>query len=153
MIWTPHTTVAAIVEHEGTFLMVEEESDGKIVYNQPAGHLDEDENLIQAAIRETLEETAWHIRITGLIGLYQWRSLENGITYLRFCFAGECQQHEAQRALDEGILRAAWMSREELVAEQEKLRSPMVLRCIDDYLAGKRYPLGLITEMNDLHDD
>lgn len=152
MIWTAHTTVATIVEHEGRFLMVEEDSDGSIVFNQPAGHLDEGESLTEAAMRETLEETAWHVHITGLIGLYQWRSPENGITYLRFCFAGERMRHDAGRTLDDGILRAAWMGRDELVAQQKKLRSPMVLRCIDDYLAGKRYPLEIITDMNSEHD-
>ncbi len=147
MTWKPHTTVAAVIENDGKFLIVEEESDGKIVYNQPAGHLDEDENLIQAVIRETLEETAWHFKPENITGVYQYKSPDNGTTYVRFCFSGKCDQHEPDRKLDDGIVRAIWMSYEELLREQDKLRSPMVLRCIDDYLAGKQYPLELIWDI------
>ena len=147
MIWKPHTTVAAVIEKDGKFLIVEEESEGKVVYNQPAGHLDEDESLIQAVIRETLEETAWHFKPENIIGVYQYKSPGNGTTYIRFCFSGQCNQHEPDRKLDDGIVRAIWMSYEELVREKDKLRSPMVLHCIDDYLAGKQYPLELIWDI------
>ncbi|MCK5092739.1 MAG: NUDIX hydrolase [Gammaproteobacteria bacterium] len=147
MIWKPHTTVAAVIEKDGKFLIVEEESDSKVVYNQPAGHLDEDESLIQAVIRETLEETAWHFKPENIIGVYQYKSPGNGTTYIRFCFSGQCNQHEPDRKLDDGIVRAIWMSYEELVREKDKLRSPMVLHCIDDYLAGKQYPLELIWDI------
>ena len=147
MTWTPHTTVAAVIEKDGKFLIVEEESEGKIVYNQPAGHLDENETLIEAVIPETLEETAWHFRPESLTGVYQYKSPENGTTYIRFCFSGQCNQHEPDRKLDDGIVRAIWMSYEELLSEKDKLRSPMVLQCIDDFLDGKRYPLRLITQL------
>ncbi|MCK4950280.1 MAG: NUDIX hydrolase [Gammaproteobacteria bacterium] len=147
MIWKPHTTVAAVIEKDGKFLIVEEESDSKVVYNQPAGHLDEDESLIQAVIRETLEETAWHFKPENIIGVYQYKSPGNGTTYIRFCFSGQCNQHEPDRKLDDGIVCAIWMSYEELVREKDKLRSPMVLHCIDDYLAGKQYPLELIWDI------
>lgn len=148
MTWKPHTTVAAVIERDGKFLMVEEESEGKIVYNQPAGHLDEGESLIQAVIRETLEETAWHMQLEAFVGFFQWKSPENGTTYLRFCFSGSCENFEPDRKLDDGILRTHWMSYQDLVNEQEKLRSPMVLQCIDDYLAGKQYPLSIVTDLN-----
>ena len=147
MTWTPHTTVAAVIEKDGKFLIVEEESEGKIVYNQPAGHLDEDETLIEAVIRETLEETAWHFKPENVTGVYQYKSSGNGTTYIRFCFSGQCNQHEPDRKLDDGILRAIWMSYEELLCEKDKLRSPMVLQCIDDFLAGNQYPLELITRL------
>lgn len=146
MSWHPHATVAAIVEKEGKFLLVEEHSSGQIVLNQPAGHIEEDETFITAVCRETLEETAWHIDPKYLVGLYIYKSALNNTTYHRACFYAEAIRHESARQLDEGIIQAIWMSRDEIAAQQEKLRSPMVLRCIDDYLAGKQYPLNLITE-------
>jgi len=145
MVWKPHVTVAAVVEREGTFLMVEESCNGRVVINQPAGHLDEGERLLAAVQREALEETAWRIRPTALTGIYQWQSSHNHKTYLRFCFAAECLGHEAQRNLDDGILRAMWLTRSELEARVSSLRSPMVLRCVEDYLLGTRYPLDLLT--------
>lgn len=147
MIWLPHVTVAALVERDGRFLIVEEESDGKIVYNQPAGHLDEGQSLIDAAQRETWEETAWRFLPNAVLGVYRWQNPRNGHTYLRVCFTGECTEHDPARTLDTGILRALWMTRDELRALSRQLRSPMVLRCVDDYLAGKRYPLELLTEL------
>ena len=152
MIWKPHVTVAAIIEHDGRFLMVEERSEGRLVYNQPAGHLDEGEGLIAAAIRETLEETAWQFMPTALIGLYRWQHPQKGNTYLRVCFAGTCHDHDPLRPLDKGIVRALWMSRAELMAHAERLRSPLVIQCIDDYLAGKRYPLDIIHDLH-LHEN
>lgn len=152
MIWKPHVTVAAIIEHDGRFLMVEERSEGRLVYNQPAGHLDEGEGLIAAAIRETLEETAWQFMPTALIGLYRWQHPQKGNTYLRVCFAGTCHDHDPLRPLDKGIVRALWMSRAELMAQAERLRSPLVMQCIDDYLAGKRYPLDIIHDLH-LHEN
>ncbi|MDX1252809.1 MAG: NUDIX hydrolase [Gammaproteobacteria bacterium] len=148
-MWKPHVTVAAVIEREGRFLMVEEESEGRIVYNQPAGHLDEGEGLITAAIRETLEETAWRFEPSALVGLYRWRHPQ-GKTYLRACFSGACHGHDPSRTLDTGILRAVWLTRDELLANPAHLRSPLVMRCVDDYLAGKRYPLEII---GDLHFD
>lgn len=146
MIWKPNVTVAAITEQDNRFLMVEEIINGKAVYNQPAGHLDEGESLVQAVIRETLEETAWHFQPTAICGIYRWMTPE-GITFLRIGFAGICNGHESDRPLDTGILQALWLSRAELLERGEQLRSPMVLCCIDDYLAGKRYPLSLLQDL------
>ncbi|MDM8560146.1 NUDIX hydrolase [Candidatus Parabeggiatoa sp. HSG14] len=146
MDWTPHLTVAAIIEHEQRYLLVEEKSDGLIVFNQPAGHWDEGETLIEAAIRETLEEAAWHFEPQAMVGIYQYTSPVNQITYLRICFSGKHYSYEPDRTLDTDILRTVWLTRDE-VANLNNLRSPMVLRCIDDYLAGIRYPLSLITEI------
>ncbi|MCP4595339.1 NUDIX hydrolase [Neptuniibacter sp.] len=145
MAWYPHATVAVIVEKNGKFLLVEEVSSGKVVLNQPAGHIDEGETFIEAAKRETLEESAWHVEPKYLIGFYVYKG-ENNITYHRACFYAEALEHESERELDEGIIREVWMSRDEIEASAEKLRSPMVLKCIDDYLAGKEYPLDLIYE-------
>ncbi len=144
MDWTPHLTVAAIIEFEQRFLLIEEESDGTIVFNQPAGHWDEGETLVEAVARETLEEAAWHFKPQAIVGIYQYTSPVNQITYLRICFCGQHHSHEPNRTLDTGILRATWLTRE-AIASLSNLRSPMVLRCIDDYLAGIRYPLSLIT--------
>ena len=141
--WLPRLTVATIIERDGRFLLVEEYADGdELVYNQPAGHLDEHETLAAAAIRETLEETAWEIQVEAIIGLYYWTH-PKGHTFVRTCFAGTALRHHPGQALDYGIQRALWLTREEIAALGPKLRSPMVLRCIDDYLAGKRYPLDL----------
>jgi ADP-ribose pyrophosphatase YjhB (NUDIX family) len=148
MIWTPHTTVASIIERSGRFLMVEELSrDGKRVFNQPAGHLEEAESLLAAVIRETREETRWGFTPQSLVGIYRWQVPPAEATYLRFCFHGNGHDHQPELPLDDGILRAVWLSREELAANPQRLRSPMVLRCIDDYLAGCRYPLELLSDL------
>lgn len=146
-LWKPSVTVAAIIERDGKFLLVEEETSDGIRFNQPAGHLDPGESLIDAVSREALEETAFDFRAEALIGVYMSRYLSSRtgeeVTYLRFAFSGELgAQHD--RPLDEGILRAVWMTREELLACQEKHRSPLVLQCVDDYLQGKRSPLSLL---------
>ena len=148
MIWKPNVTVAAIIEQRGKFLLVEERVDGDIVLNQPAGHLEEGESLIQAVIRETLEETAWHFIPEALIGIYRWQSPRNKITYLRFAFTGKPGQHDVARALDTGIIRAVWMSQDEIKAARAQHRSPQVERGIDDYLAGQRYPLACLSDFN-----
>jgi len=144
MIWKPHATVAAIIERDNKFLMVEELVQGKHVINQPAGHLDPDESLLDAAIRETQEETAWQFIPEAVTGIYLWKHPDNGESFLRVAFCGSCQNHQSEQALDEGILRAVWKTRDELVQEKNKLRSPMVIDCIDDYIAGKRYPLDIL---------
>jgi len=143
MDWTPHVTVAAVIESEQRFLLIEERSEGLIVINQPAGHWDPGESLVEAVIRETLEESAWHFIPQAVVGIYEYISPLNGITYLRICFCGQHHSHEAERALDDGIFRTLWLTRKE-VAQSNQLRSPMVLRCIDDYLSGARYPLPLL---------
>ncbi|GAB6040223.1 NUDIX hydrolase [Endothiovibrio diazotrophicus] len=144
MVWKPHVTVATIAERDHRFLLVEERSTGGgLVLNQPAGHLEEGETLIQAVIRETLEESAWHFKPAGLVGFYRWTT-PRGRTYLRATFYGALHDHQADRPLDDGILRTLWLSREEIAERGPQLRSPMVLRCVDDYLAGHRYPLSLL---------
>lgn len=145
MIWTPHVTVAAIIERDGKFLLVEENTNDGVRFNQPAGHWERDETLAQGVAREALEETAWHFSPRWLQGIYRWQHPHREITYLRFAFGGELHAHEAERALDDGILRAVWLTPEEIRAGAEKHRSPLVALCVEDYLAGKRYPLDLIT--------
>jgi 8-oxo-dGTP pyrophosphatase MutT (NUDIX family) len=143
----PAATVATIVVHDGAFLLVEEETRLGVRLNQPAGHLEAGETLVDAAVRETLEETGYRVMPTALVGIYRWQAPETGATFLRFAFAGEIVAHEADRALDDGILRALWLSYDELVARRAMHRSPLVLRCVDDYRAGTRRPLDHITEM------
>ncbi|MEI7429278.1 MAG: NUDIX hydrolase [Betaproteobacteria bacterium] len=145
MIWKPNVTVAAVIERGGKFLLVEEETDSGIRYNQPAGHLECGESLLDAVIREALEETAYDFVPQSLVGVYNWRNEAKDITYLRFAFAGEVGDHDVSRKLDEGIIAAHWLSLDEICALEEKHRSPLILRCIEDWRAGKRYPLDLIT--------
>ncbi|MGB0663163.1 MAG: NUDIX hydrolase [Pontibacterium sp.] len=146
MVWTPHSTVATIVEKDGQFLMIEERSGGKLVINQPAGHLEEGERFVDAAIRETQEESAWTVAPEYIVGLYVYKAPSNGVTYHRMCFAAKAIEHHPTQALDTGIVRAMWMTRDEIAAELPRLRSHLVLTCIDDYLAGKSLPLSLIHE-------
>ena len=145
MIWKPHVTVATVLERDGLFLLVEENTDDGIRYNQPAGHLEFGEALSDAAIRETLEETGYTCVPDALVGIYQWRKPERDLSYLRFAFSGRVLAHDARRQLDEDIIAAHWLTPDEIRARQAQLRSPMVMRCIDDYLAGCRFPLGLLT--------
>ncbi|WP_420476760.1 NUDIX hydrolase [Noviherbaspirillum sp. ST9] len=146
-VWKPSVTVAAIIERDGRFLLVEEETSDGIRFNQPAGHLDPNESLAEAVARETLEEAAYEFTPTALVGVYMSRYVSSRtlkeVTYLRFAFCGNLGAQQ-DRELDEGILRAIWMTRDELLACQEKHRSPLVLQCIDDYLAGRRMPLSVI---------
>ncbi|MDE2598374.1 MAG: NUDIX hydrolase [Rhodocyclaceae bacterium] len=144
-IWKPHATVAAIIECDGKFLLVEEETDDGIRYNQPAGHLDDGESLLEACAREALEETAWRFNPTELVGIYQWGPASKPeLTYLRFAFSGTLGEFEAGRKLDTGIIRAVWKTPAEIEAEQTLHRSPLVWQCVQDYLAGRRYPLDLL---------
>ncbi|MEE4377813.1 MAG: NUDIX hydrolase [Candidatus Competibacteraceae bacterium] len=147
MIWTAHVTVATVVEYNGRFLMVEELIDGRIMFNQPAGHLENNETLLAAAVRETREETAWQVEPEALVGIYQWQHPGNGETFIRFSYAAVRRQHHPDQPLDKGIQRAVWLTQAEITALQAQWRSPMVMRCIEDYLAGHRYPLNLITAM------
>ncbi len=139
--FTPHITVATVIEKDGRFLFVKEHAEKRIVLNQPAGHLEMDESLIQAAIRETLEETGWDIDISHLIGIYLYTAPGNNVTYQRVCFAGQALQQRADYTLDDGIIAPVWLSRDELLAEQALWRSPLVLRSVDDYLSGAHYSL------------
>lgn len=147
MIWRPNVTVAAIVERDGRFLLVEERADGALALNQPAGHLDEGEGLLDAVVRETLEETAWHFAPEALLGVYRWVHPGKATTYLRFAFIGRLLKQEPDRALDDGIVRTVWLTADEARREAHRHRSPQVQRCIDDYIAGRRYPLALITDL------
>jgi 8-oxo-dGTP pyrophosphatase MutT (NUDIX family) len=143
-IWKPNVTVAALIERDGRFLLVEEETEDGLRFNQPAGHLDEGESLVAACAREALEETAWGFTPTALVGVYQWQRPQGDITYLRFAFSGELGAHQVGRALDVGILRAVWMTPDEIRAGADRHRSPLVWQCVSDYLAGRRFPLDLI---------
>jgi 8-oxo-dGTP pyrophosphatase MutT (NUDIX family) len=145
MIWKPNTTVAAVLEQEGKFLLVEEHTTQGLMFNQPAGHWESNETLPAAAAREVLEESAYDFEPQFLLGIYRWHSDASEITYLRFAFGGRILAHHPERVLDEGIVRAVWMTPDEILATQARHRSPLILRCVEDYLAGKRYPLELIT--------
>ncbi|MDD0975783.1 NUDIX hydrolase [Pseudomonas fontis] len=146
MTWQPHITVATIIEDQGRFLLVEEFKAGQHVFNQPAGHLEANESLLQAALRETLEETAWEVELTGIVGIYLYTAPSNGVTYQRICFAARALKHHPQRVLDSDIVRAVWMTRDELLADPTRWRSELVPRCIDDYLNGPLHSLTLIRD-------
>ena len=144
MVWKPNVTVAAVIARAGKFLLVEEKTAQGARFNQPAGHLEADETLLAAAVRETLEESAYHFTPSHFVGIYRWHAVESDTTYLRFAFTGDIAGHEADRALDAGILQAVWLTPDEIRASKTRHRSPLVLRCMEDYLAGKRYPLDLL---------
>ena len=147
MIFNPEVTVAAVVERQGRFLVVEERINGRLVINQPAGHLEDGETLLEGVIRETREETAWAFTPESLVGTYLWRSPESGRTFLRFAFCGGVSDHRPEQPLDVGIVRAHWFSRDQLFAQSPRLRSPMVLRCVEDFVAGRRYALDSVAHL------
>jgi 8-oxo-dGTP pyrophosphatase MutT (NUDIX family) len=147
MTWKPDVTVAAVAERDGRFLLVEERASGRVVINQPAGHLEDGETFLDAVVRETLEETAWHFVPQAVVGVYVWRPPHVARTFLRVAFSGTLERHEPSRPLDHGILRTRWLDREELASSRLRLRSPLVTQCVDDYLAGARHPLSLITHL------
>lgn len=142
-IWRPDVTVATIVPRDGKFLLVEETVRGELVLNQPAGHLEANESLHDAACRETLEETGWTVELDGLVAIYQWAN-GAGEHFVRFTFAARSISHDANRRLDDGIVRACWLGRDEIAARQAQLRSPMVLRGIDDHISGRCFPLDAV---------
>lgn len=150
--WQPDVTVATIVVRDGRFLCVEERADGELVINQPAGHLEPDESLVEAAVRETREETGWNVRATHMVGAYQWKAPprpgeRDGRHYLRFAFAAEVVDEIPGHTLDEGIVRAVWLTPPELQELSARHRSPLVWRTAMDYLAGNRYPLSLAQQL------
>jgi 8-oxo-dGTP pyrophosphatase MutT (NUDIX family) len=145
--WTPRVTVAAVIEQAGRFLLVEEHTADGLRLNQPAGHLEAGETLVQAVCRETLEETAHAFGPQALVGVYMTHFARPGhteVTYLRFAFCGAPGRVDATRALDTGIVRTLWLSADELRACPQRHRTPLVLQCVEDYLAGRRFPLDLI---------
>ncbi len=144
--WKPSVTVAAVIERDGRFLLVEEEANGRRVLNQPAGHLDPGESLAQAVAREVLEETAHRFTLAGLVGIYRWRYDKEDVTFLRFCFAGAVSAQEPGRALDKEILALHWLTPAELRARQAMHRSPLVMRCVEDHLAGRHFPLEVLSK-------
>lgn len=147
MTWRPDLTVAAIVQRDERFLIVEERIQGRLVLNQPAGHVEDGESILEAAVRETLEETAWHFVPRHLLGLYLWRNPDSGTSILRVAVSGEVSSQESQRPLDDGIVAAHWMTRSALLARPGRLRSPLVMRCIDDFLAGTRHSLAALNHL------
>jgi len=144
----PEVTVAAVVMRDGRFLLVEERIQGRLVLNQPAGHLEDRETLIEAAVRETREETAWRFHPEALVGTYLWRNPLNGRSFLRFTFCGDVDDHRPQQPLDTGIVRTLWLSAAELQAQPARLRSPLVMRCIEDFLQGRRQSLDSVSALD-----
>ncbi|WNW09687.1 NUDIX hydrolase [Pseudomonas sp. DTU_2021_1001937_2_SI_NGA_ILE_001] len=146
MTWHAHVTVATLVEDQGRFLFVEELQNGQPVLNQPAGHLDPNESLQRAAVRETLEETGWDVELTGVVGIYLYTAPSNGVTYQRICFAAKALRHHPEARLDDGIIGPRWLTRDELLEQRPRWRSELVLRCVDDYLHGERFSLELLRD-------
>ena len=142
--WKPSVTVAALVERDGRFLVVEEATSSGLRFNQPAGHLDEGESRVAACVREALEETGCHVTPEALVGVYQWTVPAGDITYLRFAFACRLDAVDVERRLDEGIIAAHWLTLDELRANQVRHRSPLVLQCVEDWLSGRRLPLDTV---------
>jgi 8-oxo-dGTP pyrophosphatase MutT (NUDIX family) len=148
MIWKPHMTVAAVIEQQGRFLLVQERISGASVFNQPAGHLEDNESLVDAVIRETREETAWEFAPDAIVGIYQWRHPEKEKTFIRVTFSGRGIRHDPGGVLDEEIEVVHWLTPEEIRQRRDRLRSPMVLQSVDDYLDGQRYPLTLLSRLD-----
>lgn len=158
-LWTPSVTVAAVIERDGRYLLVEEEVDGRLVINQPAGHWERGETLAAACARETLEETGYDFVPTALVGIYRWHypegrprravaeDADRGVTFLRFAFSGELVGWAADRPLDREIRRVLWLDPEALQARAVRHRSPLVARCVADHLAGRRFPLDVLVHM------
>jgi ADP-ribose pyrophosphatase YjhB (NUDIX family) len=144
MQWTPHVTVATVIEQNGAFLLVHECSDGHYVYNQPAGHWEEHETLFEAAIRETKEETGWEVELTHVLGISHYLSPINGFTYLRISFLAKPIKQHLDAKLDTDIIEAIWLNYAEITAKKTQLRSLLVLNDIERYLSGEHYPLSLI---------
>lgn len=143
----PHISASCVLERDGRFLLVEEFADDDIVINQPSGHVDDREYATEACIREVLEETGWHICPTHIIGIYYYFSERSETTYQRICFTGELISEEPNAKLDKVIKQVLWLTPDELLAKKAKWRSPLVMRCIDDYQKGRRYPLDIITNL------
>lgn len=150
MVWKPHVTVAAIIERDQCFLLVEEETPRGLQFNQPAGHFEKNEDLIAAVKREVYEETAWQFEPEHIISIQLWRRNPDYPTFLRVCFTGACHSHNPGQPLDAGIVATHWLTRDEIAQQRERLRSPLVLIGIDEYLSGQRHPLSLLKSFLDL---
>ncbi len=148
MTWSAHVVVACVVERDGKFLLVEEDVGGARVINQPAGHWEANETLVEAARREALEESGWDVEPTEVLGIYEFKPEELDYTFLRIAFVAKAVKHHPERPLDTGIADAIWLTREELVARSHQHRGPAVIRCVDDYLGGQRYPLSLVQHLS-----
>ena len=146
MRWSPHITVSTVLEQEGKLLFVEELIDGQRVINQPAGHWEDNETILEASVRETLEETAWTYEPDSIIGIYHWKHPANNETFLRFCFTGTLLTHEPGRTLDKEIIQAIWLSPDELAQRSVEHRSPLVSTCVNDYLSGQRFDLSVLKQ-------
>ncbi|GAC1457575.1 MAG: NUDIX hydrolase [Steroidobacteraceae bacterium] len=147
MLRTPDVTVAAVTETDGRFLVVEERINRRLVFNQPAGHVERGETLLAAIVREVREETAWQFEPQALVGVYSWRNPQNGRSFLRFAFTGAVTRHDPGARLDRGIVATHWLTRAELQERGPRLRSPLVMRCVEDYLAGVRRQLAPIAQL------
>jgi 8-oxo-dGTP pyrophosphatase MutT (NUDIX family) len=145
-VWKPSVTVAAVIERDGRFLFVEERSEGRLVLNQPAGHLDPGESLVAACAREVLEESAHRFEPAALVGVYRWHYAPQDVTFLRFCFRGSVLSADPTLKLDKEIVRLHWLTPDELRARKAEHRSPLVQQCLDDYLAGRNFPLDLLSK-------
>jgi ADP-ribose pyrophosphatase YjhB (NUDIX family) len=150
MVWKPHVTVAAIIERDGRFLLVEEHTSNGLQFNQPAGHLEENESLIAAVKREVKEETAWQFEPEHLVSIQLWRKRPRAPSFLRCCFAGQCHSHDPNQPLDDGVVATHWLTRDEIHDRRHRMRSPLVSIAVDEYLSGQRYPLELLKSFIDI---
>jgi len=147
MIWKPNVTVAAVVEQDGQYLLVEEQTSSGLLFNQPAGHLEPGESIIHGAIRETLEETGYTFVPRSVLGIYHWHSPAEDTTFIRFAFSGSVSDYDPGRPLDTGIVRADWFGIDEIRSMTYCHRSPLVMKCLEDHLTGKGYPLDILTHL------
>lgn len=153
MVWKPHVTVAAVIEQDNRFLLVEEETSHGLRFNQPAGHLEEHEDLIAAVKREAYEESAWQFEPEHVLAIQLWRKRPSKPTFMRVCFSGHCHSHNPEQKLDTGIVATHWLTRDEIALKMQQglLRSPLVLIAVDEYLSGQRYPLSLLKSFLDIN--
>ncbi|MDD4915461.1 MAG: NUDIX hydrolase [Methylococcales bacterium] len=149
MVWKPHVTVAAVIERDGRFLLVEEHTPDGIAFNQPAGHLEPGETLTDAVRREVLEETAWQFEPQAVIAVQLWRRNPESPSFVRFCFCGEIHSHNPEQALDDGIIGVHWLTHADVIQHGDQLRSPLVRRSLEAYLNGSRYPLSILQSFID----